>query len=403
MCRVPVPWASGNTAVLVAALAGLAPTCAPAQTNGVAETEVTFGISAAFSGPLKDYGQQMRVGIETAFAAQNAAGGVHGRRLRLVAEDDGYEPERTRSAMRSLLEKQKVFAVVGNVGTATAAVAVPYALEKGVVFFGAFTGADLLRNDPPDRFVFNYRASYWEETAALVRYLVEVRRVKPVQIAVLAQEDAFGDAGFEGIAFMMRKYRIDPSKVLRVGYKRNTTEVTEAVRAVKLNAPRLRAVVMVAACKPAVRFVQKLRSEGVDLVLGTISAVGASELSEQLLQLGSRFADGILVSQVVPLPTSKASAILKYQQDLARHASAEKPDFVSLEGYLAANLLIEGMQRAGRGLTTDSLIAALESIKGLDMGIGSPLAFGPSEHQASHKVWLTALDAQGAYRALPFQ
>lgn len=386
--------------LLVASAVGLAATSASAQVNGVIDDEVLFGMSSAMSGPLKDYGQQMQVGIESAFSAQNRAGGIFGRKLKLAVLDDGYEPERTKLTMRQLVEKQKVFAIVGNVGTPTAAVSVPYILEKSVIFFAPFCGADFLRNDPPDRFVFNYRPSYWEEMAAAVRFLVDVKGIKPAQIAVLAQNDSYGEAGFEGVAYMMRKYKRDPGQVLRVGYKRNTTDVTEAVRVIKANAPKLRAVVMASTSKATARFVQKMRDENLDLLLATISGVNSSELAEQLMALGPRFAEGVIVTQVVPLPTSRASAVIKYQQDLAVHAPSEKPGFISLEGYLAANLLLEGLRRAGRDLTTDSLVTALESVKNLDIGIGAPLSFGPSEHQASHKVWLTALDGQGVYRAI---
>ena len=121
----------------------------------------------------------MKLGIEAAFNVANANGGVHGRQLRLIAADDGYEPARTAETMKQLYEKDQVFGVVGNVGTPTAVVALPYALDRKMLFFGAFTGAGLLRSDPPDRYVFNYRASYAEETDAVVNYLVKVRRLKP--------------------------------------------------------------------------------------------------------------------------------------------------------------------------------------------------------------------------------
>ncbi len=390
-----------------AALAGLglllAPAVAPAQVSGVTETEVVFGQSAAFSGPAKELGRQMKIGVDVAFAAQNEAGGVNGRKLSLVAMDDGYEPERAKVALRELIERRKVFAIIGDVGTPTTKEVLPYVLDKGVIFFGAFTGAKLLRNDPPDRFVFNYRASYPEETAAQVKYLVEVKRIKPAQIAVFAQEDAYGDAGYEGVATMMRKYRRDPATIVRVGYKRNTTDVAEAVKVIKANASRIRAVVMVPTYKAAARFVQKLKDDRLDLTFTSVSFVGSNELAEELMQLGPRYAEGVVVTQVVPLPTSGATAIIKYRQALQRYAPAEKPDFVSLEGYLAANLMIEGLKRAGKNLNTDTLVDALESIKGLDVGIGTPLTYGPSEHQASHKVWGTVIDAQGVYRSLELE
>lgn len=373
---------------------------AAARARPVGDGELVFGMCGPFSGQVKDLGRQMRVGIEAAFTAQNAAGGVQGRKLSLVAADDGYDSERTRGAMRKLLDKHDVFALVGNVGTAGAAVAAPLAMDRGKIFFGALTGADLLRNDPPDRFVFNYRASHVEETATAVKYLVEVRRIRPSQIAVFAQEDAYGDSGFEGVAYMMHKYRVDPSSILRVGYKRGSTDVAEAVRAIKRHVPRVRGVVMVPTYRAASRFIQRAKDENLELVFAAISSVGSMELAENLMQLGPRYAEGLIVTQVVPVPTSRASAMLKYQQDLARYAPEERPNFVSLEGYIVANLLIEGLQRAGKNLTTDALIDALEGIKGLDLGIGTPLGFGPSEHQASHRVWLTVLDGQGAFRII---
>lgn len=387
--------------VAIALLAMVCSTRAFAQdVRGVTDTEVLLGMSAVLSGPTKDLGQQMKVGIETAFAAQNEAGGVNGRKLTLIAADDNMEPEKAKAVMRQLVEQRKVFAVVGNVGTATAMATLPYILEKGMILFGPLSGGDFLRNDPPDRFIYNFRASYLEETAVAVKYLVEVRNIKPNQIAVFAQEDSYGENGFEGVAWMMRKYKRDPAQVLRVGYKRNTTDVSEAVKTIRANASKLRAIVMIPTARAAARFIQKIKEENLELLFTTTSAGGANEMAEQLTQLGPRYADGVIVTHVVPLPTSHASAILKYREALARYTPAEKPSFGSLEGYIAAGLFIEGLRRAGKNLTTDSLVAALESIKNLDMGIGTPLTFSPSEHQASHKVWLTILDGHGVYKAV---
>jgi ABC-type branched-subunit amino acid transport system substrate-binding protein len=365
--------------------------------------EVLFGISAPFSGAAKEIGYQLKTGIEVAFAAQNEAGGVHGRKLRLIAMDDGYEPSRTLPAMKELVERRKVFAIVGNVGTATAAVAVPYANDKGVIFFGAFTGASLLRNNPPDRFVFNYRASEAEETAAIVRHLVDVRRIAPGSIAVFAQEDAFGDSGFDGVARAMRHYGRDPGKVVRVGYKRNTADVDDAVKTLKKHLRGLKAVVMVATYKPAARFIEKMKDAGADLTFTNVSFVGSNDLGEELSQLGPQYADGVIVTQVVPDPGSRATAIIKYREQLKRLAPGEKAGFVSLEGWIVGRLLAEGLQRAGKNLTTDGLIDALEGIKGLDLGLGVPLSFGPSEHQASHKVWGAVMDGKGQLKPLELE
>ena len=371
--------------------------------QGVTDTEIVFGMAAPFSGPAKELGRGMKTGIDVAFAATNEWGGVHGRKLRLIALDDGYEPERTRAVMKELAENRKVFGFVGNVGTPTAEVSVPFTLEKKMLFFGPFTGAGLLRRDPPDRYVFNYRASYAEETAATVKYLVNVRRVPIDEIAVFAQEDGYGDAGFNGVAKMLRKYNRNPERALRVGYKRNTTDVSEAVNTLLRSRHPVRAVVMVATYKAAARFIDKVKAERPDIIFTNVSFVGSQALADELMTFGGKVAEGVIVTQVVPLPHSSATAVLRYQELLPKYSLGEKPDFVSLEGYLAASLLVEGLKRAGRNFTTETLVDALEDLRTIDLGVGATMGFGMSEHQASHKVWGTLLDANGSFQTIDME
>jgi len=368
--------------------------------QGVFEKEVVFGQAVPLTGAAKELGRQMKTGVEIAFAGINEAGGVNGRKLRLVTLDDGYEPARNQVVMKELAENQKVFGFVGNVGTPTAAVAIPYALEKKMLFFGAFTGAALLRKEPPDRYVFNYRASYAEETAAAVKYLIEVRRIKPAEIAVFAQNDKYGDAGFEGVARMLRRYRRDPTKILRVGYERNTADVHAAVTEILRNLHAVRAVVMVPTYKAAAQFVVKLKDKGANLIFTSVSFVGSNAFAEELTQLGKGYAEGVIVTQVVPLPDTKSTTVMRYQELLKKFAPGEKPDFVSLEGYIAGILLAEAVKRAGSELNTEGLVNTLEGIRGLDLGLGAQINYGPSEHQASHKVWGAVLDANGVYQPL---
>jgi branched-chain amino acid transport system substrate-binding protein len=371
--------------------------------QGVTDTEIVFGMAAPFSGPAKELGRGMKTGIDVAFAATNEWGGVHGRKLRLIALDDGYEPERTRAVMKELAENRKVFGFIGNVGTPTAEVSVPFTLEKKMLFFGPFTGAGLLRRDPPDRYVFNYRASYAEETATTVRYLVNVRRVPIDEIAVFAQEDGYGDAGFNGVAKMLRKYNRNPERALRVGYKRNTTDVSEAVNTLLRSRHPVRAVVMVATYKAAARFIDKVKAERPDIIFTNVSFVGSQALADELMTFGGKVAEGVIVTQVVPLPHSSATAVLRYQELLPKYSLGEKPDFVSLEGYLAASLLVEGLKRAGRNFTTETLVDALEDLRTIDLGVGATMGFGMSEHQASHKVWGTLLDASGSFQTIDME
>jgi branched-chain amino acid transport system substrate-binding protein len=375
-----------------------------ASFRGVTDTEIRFGISAAFSGPAKELGQNMRLGIETAFRAANASGGIFGRQLRLVAADDGYEPARTGPAMKQLYEKDQVFGIIGNVGTPTAVVALPYALDRKMLFFGAFTGAGLLRSDPPDRYVFNYRASYAEETEAQVHYLVKVRKIKPRQIAVFAQQDSYGDAGFAGVAKAMRSLPGgDESTILRLNYQRNTVDVDEAVAQLKASKIPIKAVIMVPTYRAAAKFIEKTRDAYPDMIYSSVSFVGSTALANELMLLGKKYATGVIVTQVVPVVDGHSSLVLDYKSALAKYFPGEAPDYVSLEGYVAASILISALKRNGPQLDTERLVETFENLRGLDLGLGTPVSFGRSEHQAVHKVWGSQLDETGHYQPIDLQ
>jgi len=380
------------------------PAAVPTSTaRGVTDNEIKFGIVGPFSGASRELGRQMKLGIDAAFNRVNEAGGVSGRMLKLIAADDGYEPSRTLDAMKTLYEKEQVFGFIGNVGTPTAAVAIPYALEKKELFFGAFTGANLLRSDPPDRYVFNYRASYVEETDSVVRYLIKLRHLQPRQIAVLAQDDAYGDAGFAGVSKAFRALGVDDSAILRLGYKRNTVEVEEAINQLKLQKTQIRAVVMVATYRAAAKFIEKTRDQFPGLVYSNVSFVGSTQLADELMMLGPRFATGVIVTQVVPAVGGYSSAVLEYKAALNKYFPGEAPDYVSLEGYVAAYVLIQALQKTGAQLDTEKLIDTLENTRNLDLGLGTTLNFGRGEHQASHKVWGTAIDNKGKYQSLDLE
>jgi branched-chain amino acid transport system substrate-binding protein len=371
--------------------------------RGVTDNEIRFGISAALSGPTKELGQNMNRGIVAAFNVANANGGVHGRQLRLIAADDGYEPVRAAETMKQLYEKDQVFGVIGNVGTPTATVALPYALERKMLFFGAFTGAGLLRNDPPDRYVFNYRASYAEETSAMVHYLVKVKRLKPSQIAVFAQQDAYGDSGFVGVTKAVRALGGDDNAVLRLNYQRNTVDVDDAVEQLKKSRVPIKAVIMVPAYRAAAKFIEKTRDLFPGMIYTSVSFVGSTALANELMLLGKRYASGVIVTQVVPALDGHSSLVLDYKAAMAKYFPGEEPDYVSLEGYVAANVLITALQRNGPDLDTEKLVQTLENLRDLDIGLGTPVSFGRSEHQGVHKVWATQLDENGRYQTIDLE
>jgi ABC-type branched-subunit amino acid transport system substrate-binding protein len=373
--------------------------------RGVTESEIRFGISAPFTGPARELGQNLKMGIEAAFNLANANGGVYGRQLRLIAVDDGYEPARTATTIKQLYEKDQVFALVGNVGTPTAVVALPYALDRKMLFFGAFTGAGLLRNDPPDRYVFNYRASYAEETAAVVNYLVKVRQLLPEQIAVFAQQDAYGDAGFAGVEKAIRSLRGgNETPILRLNYQRNTVDVDDAVT--QLQSKRripIKAVIMVPTYRAAAKFIEKTRDLYPDMIFTSVSFVGSTALADELMLLGPKYATGVIVTQVVPAVEGHSSLVLDYKSALAKYFPGVPSDYVSLEGYVDGSVLIAALQRNGPQLDTEKLVGTLESVRDLDIGLGTPVTFSRSEHQGVHKVWGTQLDANGHYQSIDLQ
>jgi ABC-type branched-subunit amino acid transport system substrate-binding protein len=266
------------------------------------------------------------------------------------------------------------------------------------------------------------RASYEEETAKMVHYLVDAKRIAPASIVVFAQHDGYGDAGFEGVAKTMRKYGRGDVDLLRANYERNTVDVDAAVSDVVryhtamerlpgrnenefvFRAKHLvKAVIMVATYKAAARFIQKVRDKGVAPVFLNVSFVGSNALADELKEVGPSYAPGVIVTQVVPHYESGGTGILRYREALSRYHPDQQPDFVSLEGYVVGRLFAEGLRRAGHELDTEKLVDALESIHDYDMGMGTIINFGMSEHQGSHKVWGTMLDAQGHFQSLDME
>jgi branched-chain amino acid transport system substrate-binding protein len=402
------PTQTSNLLAPSAALAATAPTATlPVQSTsnvqGITPSEIRFGMCGPFSGASKELGRQMKLGIDAAFARANDSGGVGGRTLRLYAADDGYEPSRTLDAMRQLYEKDKVFGFIGNVGTPTSAIAMPYALQHRALFFGAFTGANILRNDPPDRYVFNFRASYSEETDTVVHYLIKLRRLQPRDIAVFAQQDSYGDAGFAGVAKAFRSLGLSDASIVRFNYKRNTVDVDEAIAQLKAMKIPPKAIVMVATYRAAAKFIEKTRDLYPNMIYSNVSFVGSTELSDELMLLGPRYANGVIVTQVVPAVGGYSSAVLEYKSALEKYFPGEAPSYVSFEGYISANVLIQAMKRTGAQLDTESLIDTLETMRDLDLGLGAKMGFGRAEHQALHKIWGTALDDHGKYQAIELE
>ena len=355
---------------------------------GVTDDRILFGQSAAFTGPAQELGTDMRLGIDAAFAEANARGGVHGRRVELVSLDDAYEPEGAIANTRRLIE-EGVFALIGAVGTPTSVVAVPIAAEAGVPYVAPFTGAAFLR-DPRWNNVINLRASYGQETEAMVAHLIADRGIG--RIAVMYQDDSFGRAGYAGVINALETRGMEP--VATGVYPRNTTAVKTGLLDLRAGAPE--AVVVVGAYEPVAALIAWARHTGFDPVFVTISFVGSNALARELGEYGP----GVYVTQVVPFPTGSRPRIVRSFTDaLARMAPDATPGFVSLEGYLAGRLALVGLDGCGRDLDRACFLGVLREAARVDLD-GFELRYSETDNRGSSAVYLTMIGSDGKYRAV---
>lgn len=357
--------------------------------SGVFDDRIVFGQSAALKGPAAALGLGMRDGILAAFHEANAAGGVHGRKLDLISYNDGYEPEMAIANTKRLIDEDKVFALIGEVGTPTSKAVQPITTEQGVPFIGPFTGADFLR-DPSLTNVVNIRASYRQETEAWIEHLTTDLGLS--RIAILYQDDSFGGAGLEGVKLALEKRGL--ALVAEGTYMRGTTAVKRALLAIRKGHPQ--AVVMVGAYEPCAEFIKLARMIKLDALFVNISFVGSEALAEELGQDG----EGVVVTQVVPLRDDvNIPLVARYQRALKALNPDAKPSFVSLEGYVVGRLVVEALNKLGNSVTRAGLLSTIRDVGVFDLD-GITLSYGPGDNQGMDKVFLTVIQADGSFKAV---
>ena len=365
---------------ILSALALAGATLAGAQ--GVTDSEIVLGQSVALSGPAQQLGLDMQLGANLYFNEVNRKGGVNGRKIVLKTLDDGYESTRAAENTRKLINEQKVFALFGYVGTPTSQASLPIFTEAKVPFVGPFTGAELLRA-PHNRYIFNVRASYFDETEAIVQHLTAMSIDK---IAVFYQNDSYGQAGLAGVERALKKRNL--AVVAQGTVERNTVDVAKAVAAIK--GPQPQAVVMISAYKSCAAFIKEMKKAGSNPTFWNVSFVGSKALAKELDKEGR----GVQISQVVPFPWDSSVPVVKeYQKALAADAKGEQPGFGTLEGYIAAKVMVEGLNRAGRKLDREGFIRAMETIRDWDAG-GFKVSYGPDNHNGSKWVDLTIISKE---------
>ncbi|MFZ5811172.1 MAG: ABC transporter substrate-binding protein [Thermodesulfobacteriota bacterium] len=360
---------------------------ADAVTPGVTDTTILVGSSLPLSGHASYLGLQTLYGAMSYINHVNGQGGVHGRTIEVKALDDQYDPAKCVTNTQKLIIEDNVFALFCYVGTPTTLKIVPLIDEAKVPLVGIFTGANALR-EPFNRHIINVRASYYQETQAAVRHLVDDLGLK--RIAVFYQYDTYGFDGLKGTELALKDYGLAP--VARGTYARGTMEVEEGLNRILEADPE--AVVMIGTYGPCARFIQLAEKRGAKPVFYAVSFVGADEIARIL---GPRTTSEVIMSQVVPppdLPETRTLlwGVVEYSDLLKRYYPEEQPNTVGLEAYINAKVLVEGLRRAGRDLTRDRFISAIESISDYSVGIANTISFGPDRHQGLERVYFNKLE-----------
>ena len=353
---------------------------------GVTDSEIRIGQFAAQTGPAAELGKRMQLGIQAHFVAINADGGINGRKLRLVSRDDGYEPEKAAAAVKTLIEEDKVFALIGSVGTPTTLAAVPAINAAGIPLIGPFTGAQALR-EPFNRNIFHVRASYFDETERIVQHLSTVGIKK---IAVFYQNDSYGKAGLEGVTRALAKRDLKPAAAATV--ERNSIDVAAALAEILKANPE--AVIQISAYKSCAAFIKQSRAKSYGGQFFNVSFVGSKALADEL---GDGSNAGVNISQVMPFPYTPSSALVREYQQQMTEAGNKDFDYSSIEGFLAAKVLVEGLRRAGgKNLSREGFMTALESLRDHNMG-GFTVNYSAKSHEGSRYTDLTTVGRGGKF------
>lgn len=354
---------------------------APANPPGVTDDKILIGSCSALEGPASFLGMQTQLGALAYFHVVNDQGGIHGRTIDLQSFDDGYDPSKA-PACFDRLTRSGVFAMGFFVGTPTAAKYVPMADQEKIPVVGLFTGAEMLY-EPLKHDIINVRASYFDETREQVDGLWSRGARK---IAVIYQDDAFGKAVLDGIQHALAKHDSKPAALGT--FARNTIDVAAGVKAVREAKPE--AVILAGPYAPVAAILKNAHAESWNPTFLTVSFVG----TEGLIRAAEKDADGTIITQVVPpYDRTDLPAIKQYRAALDKYMSGAPPTYVSLEGFVDAMVLVEGLNRAGRDLTREKLIAGIESIHKMDVGLGPKflLDYSSRDHKGFDAVYPTII------------
>jgi len=352
---------------------------------GVSDQTLLIGSSMALGGHASYLGKQTLHGALSFINKINEAGGIHGRKIKLIAYDDGYDPPVCVANTQRLIVQDKVFALFSYVGTPTTVKILPILEQAKIPLVGVFSGANALR-EPPNRYVINIRASYYQETNDAVKHLVQDLNLK--KVAVFYQYDAYGFDGLKGTELALKAFGLTP--VARGTYIRGTMNVEDGLNKIKNSGAE--AVVMIGTYEPCAKFIRLAKSQGYQPIFYNVSFVGADELARRLGDEG----EGVIVSQVVPSPEPRRNqeqliGVKEYAELHQKYFPEDTPNVIGLEGYINARVLVEGLSRAGKTFNREKFIDALETIRNFSVGIDQAINFNPQDHQGLKAVYFSRI------------
>lgn len=357
----------------------------PEIVTGVSDQTVHIGSSMALGGHASYLGKQTLHGALSFINKINEAGGIHGRKIKLIAYDDGYDPQVCVANTQRLIVQDKVFSLFSYVGTPTTLKILPILEQARIPLVGVFSGANALR-EPPNRYVINIRASYYQETNDAVKHLVRDLNLK--KVAVFYQYDAYGFDGLKGTELALKAFGLTP--VARGTYIRGTMNVEDGLS--KIMNSGAEAIVMIGTYEPCAKFIRLAKSQGYQPIFYNVSFVGADELARRLGDEG----EGVIVSQVVPSPEpppnqAQLLGVKEYAELHQKYFPEDLPNVIGLEGYINARVLVEGLTRAGKALHREKFIDALETIRNFSVGIDQAISFSPQDHQGLKAVYFSRI------------
>jgi len=351
--------------------------------NGVTDTNIKIGMSVPLSGMNAAYGAEIKETVDDYFMQVNSSGGINGRTLTLVALDDGYEADRSAQNTIQLVQNNKVFALTSYYGTATTTASLPMVTAAKIPLIGTFSGANSLRI-PLNRYMFNVRASYAEETNALIKQMLSIGLTR---IGVLYQNDGFGKSGLDGITAALKVHHLQPTVVATVEH--NSTDVDAAVATFTREQPQ--AIIMVTLLKATTAFVRKFKASQAPSYLATLSPIGAQLLANDLGEMSR----GIMISQVIPFPWNDTLPLARdYKKLVQRSNGANTLSYTGMEAYANARIMVEAIRLCGKNLTREKLIEILENMHDTTIG-GFPISYSSTNRSASKFVEITILGANG--------